>query len=110
MRRATRSFCAGGPDFLYKSLLMSQSQSLGKQHMRSHFFVGSIRPFSFAVGILVGLSASASAMAATALSHGPDPLFHDGMEGITAGPFNDSDASRFLAQATFGPTDTDIAT
>jgi len=47
--------------------------------------------------------------AAQTLSHAPDPLFHDGMEGITAGPFTDSDAARFLAQATFGPTDADIA-
>ncbi|HEX3896905.1 MAG TPA: DUF1800 family protein [Rudaea sp.] len=48
-------------------------------------------------------------MAAVSLSRGPDPLFHDNLEGITIGPFNDSDASRFLAQATFGPTDADIA-
>ena len=31
------------------------------------------------------------------------------MEGVSAGPFNDSDAARFLVQATFGPTDADIA-
>lgn len=78
--------------------------------MRSHFFVGSIRPFSFVAGILVGLSASASVMGATALSHGMNTLFHDSFEVVTAGPFNDPDASRFLAQATFGPTDADIAT
>jgi len=36
-------------------------------------------------------------------------LFHDGYEGLTAGPFSDTDAARFLAQATFGPTDADIA-
>ena len=64
--------------------------------------------FSLALGFLAGACASASA--AVPLSHAPDPLFHDGLEGITAGPFNDSDASRFLAQATFGPTDADIAT
>jgi len=46
---------------------------------------------------------------ASALTHFPDPMFHDGMEGATAGPFNDADAARFLAQATFGPTDADIA-
>jgi hypothetical protein len=46
---------------------------------------------------------------AMALSHFPDPLFHDGMEGASAGPFNDADAARFLAQATFGPNDADIA-
>jgi uncharacterized protein (DUF1800 family) len=57
---------------------------------------------------VVCLGASA-AVAAQSLSHAPDPLFHDGMEGISAGPFNDSDAARFLTQATFGPTDTDIA-
>jgi uncharacterized protein (DUF1800 family) len=51
----------------------------------------------------------ASAASGQSLSHGPDPLFHDGLEGVTAGPFNDSDAARFLAQATFGPTDADIA-
>jgi len=59
----------------------------------------------FAAICMAALSAAASAQ----LSHAPDPLFHDGMEGIAAGPFTDSDAARFLAQATFGPTDTDIA-
>ena len=49
-----------------------------------------------------------STAAAQSLSHFPDPLFHDGMEGVAAGPFTDSDAARFLAQATFGPTDADI--
>jgi len=58
----------------------------------------------FAAICMAALSAAASAQ----LSHAPDPLFHDGMEGIAAGPFTDSDAARFLAQATFGPTDTDI--
>ena len=59
----------------------------------------------------VGLCALAAASSATAQSprHGPDPLFHDGYEGTSAGPFTDSDAARFLAQATFGPTDADIA-
>ena len=52
---------------------------------------------------------SAAPLAAAALSHFPDPMFHDGMEGASAGPFNDADAARFLAQATFGPTDADIA-
>jgi len=49
------------------------------------------------------------AAAAPPLSHAPDLLLHDGFEGVTAGPFNDSDAARFLSQATFGPTDADIA-
>jgi len=52
---------------------------------------------------------SAAPLALAALSHFPDPMFHDGMEGASAGPFNDSDAARFLAQSTFGPTDADIA-
>ena len=41
-------------------------------------------------------------------SHFPDPIFHDGTEGVSAGPFRDDDAARFLAQATFGPTTADI--
>jgi len=58
--------------------------------------------------------AAGSALAMTSAlalppSHSPDPVFHDGMEGVAAGPFNDADAARFLAQATFGPTATDIA-
>ena len=51
---------------------------------------------------------SAAATAAS-LSHAPDPLFHDGYEGIGAGPISEGDAARFLAQATFGPTDNDIS-
>jgi uncharacterized protein (DUF1800 family) len=58
-------------------------------------------------------SAAAMLLAAAPIawgqSHWPDPVFHDGMEGVAAGPFNDADAARFLAQATFGPTDADIA-
>jgi uncharacterized protein (DUF1800 family) len=46
---------------------------------------------------------------ASAQSHFPDALLHDGFEGAALGPFTDADASRFLAQATFGPTDADIA-
>ncbi|MEP6484041.1 MAG: DUF1800 family protein [Rudaea sp.] len=77
--------------------------------MRTSLCVFAYRARSLAFGLIVGGGAGMSANAVAALSHGPDPLFHDGVEGITAGPFNDSDASRFLAQATFGPTDTDIA-
>jgi hypothetical protein len=39
----------------------------------------------------------------------PGPMFHDGMENLVAGPFTDEDAARFLAQATFGPTNADIS-
>ena len=67
------------------------------------------RRLSLVAGFLAGVCGSASALAAAPLSHAPDPMFHDGLEGVTAGPFNDSDASRFLAQATFGPTEADIA-
>ena len=48
-------------------------------------------------------------VAAQGVSHAPEPMLHDGFEGVTAGPFNDADAARFLTQATFGPTDADIA-
>ena len=58
---------------------------------------------------LAGIAAIGIPMAAVAaLSHAPDPLFHDSYEGIAAGPTTDTDASRFLAQATFGPIDSDI--
>jgi len=59
--------------------------------------------------IVAALALALSAAPLAAQSHFPDPVFHDGMEGVAAGPFNDADAARFLAQATFGPTDADIA-
>ena len=46
---------------------------------------------------------------AAALSHWPDAAFHDSFEGLASGPSTDGDASRFLTQATFGPTAADIA-
>ena len=61
-----------------------------------------------ALAAAIGLTLAAGVQSAP-LSHLPDPLFHDGLEGVAAGPFSDSDAARFLAQATFGPTDADIA-
>ncbi|MBS0557720.1 MAG: DUF1800 family protein [Proteobacteria bacterium] len=60
--------------------------------------------------LLVG--ASAAPVFAQTLSHFPDPIFHDGYNGLAvSGTANisASDASRFLAQSTFGPTDADIA-
>lgn len=51
----------------------------------------------------------AGAVAAATPDRLPGPMFHDGMEDLAAGPFSDGDAARFLAQATFGPTDADIA-
>lgn len=60
-----------------------------------------------------GACAALAALALPALAATPDrlpgPMFHDGMEDLTAGPFSNEDAARFLAQATFGPTDADIA-
>ena len=58
-----------------------------------------------------GLMTSLAVFAGTAMaqSHLPETVMHDGFDGITAGPGNDADAARFLAQATFGPTDADIA-
>ncbi len=49
-----------------------------------------------------------SASAATP-DHFPNPMFNDGLENIGNGPATTGDAARFLAQATFGPTDADIA-
>lgn len=46
---------------------------------------------------------------AHAASHSPDAGFHDGFDGVAGGPSNNNDAARFLAQATFGPTASDIA-
>ncbi|MEO8673879.1 MAG: hypothetical protein ABI411_21425, partial [Tahibacter sp.] len=65
------------------------------------------RAASRATVLALAMAVTCSAGAQT-LSHWPDPMFHDGFQGITAGPYNDSDASRFLTQATFGPTDADI--
>src|SRR5450432_1472931 len=59
------------------------------------------------ISLVCGMTLAAAA-SALQLSHGPDPLFHDGFAGLSAGPITDSDAARFLTQATFGPTDTDI--
>ncbi len=42
------------------------------------------------------------------LSHKLDTLLNDSFDGIGGGPNSDSDAARFLAQSTFGPTLTDI--
>ena len=44
-----------------------------------------------------------------AASHSPDAGFHSGFEDVAGKPFDDADAARFLTQATFGPTATDIA-
>ncbi len=64
---------------------------------------GTLGLMTFVAGLTL-----AAGVSAQSLSHAPDPLFHDGYEGIAAGPFTDSDAARFLTQATFGTTDADI--
>ena len=48
-------------------------------------------------------------LCAQAQSHWPDQVFHDSFEGVANVPATDADASRFLAQATFGPSSDDIA-
>lgn len=65
------------------------------------------RSFAYAA-IVTGLLLSLT-VGAQSLSHRPDPIFHNSFEDVAAGPFNDADAARFLAQATFGPTTADIA-
>ncbi|HEY0231582.1 MAG TPA: DUF1800 family protein [Dokdonella sp.] len=59
--------------------------------------------------VLLGALVFAAAASAQQPSHGLGATFHDGFDGAAAGPSNDGDAARFLAQATFGPTDADIA-
>lgn len=65
-----------------------------------------------AVVAALGVLAGAAPALGQSLSRFPDPIFHDGYNGLAAtGTANISaaDAARFLAQATFGPTDADIA-
>ncbi len=61
--------------------------------------------------VFAALCAASCSVAATAqgLSHWPDSTLYDGFDGVANGPSSDADASRFLAQATFGPTSGDIA-
>jgi uncharacterized protein (DUF1800 family) len=60
--------------------------------------------------VLAALLAASLSTAALAQSqsHSPDSGFHDSFEGVANGPATDSDAVRFLAQATFGPAPADI--
>jgi uncharacterized protein (DUF1800 family) len=79
--------------------------------MRSIF--AAFRYSRFRWGFAVCVSSLAIANAAQAqLSHFPDPIFHDGYNGLDAAGVANipaDDAARFLTQATFGPTDADIA-
>lgn len=58
-------------------------------------------PFTLACMLCVLLPASPAS--------GQDQVFRSGFEEVFSGPFNDADASRFLTQATFGPTSAEIA-
>src|SRR5262245_25996624 len=61
-------------------------------------------------GLAALVAASLSiAAAAQGLSHWPDAGFRDSFDGVAGGPATDNDAARFLAQATFGPSPSDIA-
>ncbi len=80
--------------------------------MRNFLRVSMRRSLSLTVLWSAGAVFAASA-SAQSLSHFPDPVFHDGFNGLNAvGTANISatDAARFLAQTTFGPTDADIST
>lgn len=59
-------------------------------------------------GLLAGVLAASSAFAQTP-GHRPDAIWVDAFEAPDQGPRRDSDAARFLAQATFGPTAAEIA-
>ncbi|MBX3690104.1 DUF1800 domain-containing protein [Dokdonella sp.] len=56
-----------------------------------------------AAGSLGGMSP------AWAQSHFPDQVFRSGFEALSGTPTSDADAARFLAQASFGATDAEIA-
>lgn len=69
---------------------------------------GAVRPMAAICALVFATAVAAQA----SLSRFPDPIFHDGYNGFdSTGTANvrADDAARFLAQATFGPTDADIA-
>lgn len=55
------------------------------------------------------LFACAASLAQAQLGHRPDAIWRHGFEAVSAGPFTDAEAARFLNQATFGATLADIA-
>lgn len=65
--------------------------------------------FAARTSVLAFATAATFSAGAQQLSHSPDPMFYDGFQAVTFGPYTDSDAARFLTQATFGPVDADIA-
>ena len=58
--------------------------------------------------VAAGVLGALLACAASADNHQPNLMFQDSFEG-SSGKISATDAARFLAQATFGPTDADIA-
>lgn len=60
------------------------------------------------IGTIALAIGSPAVLAQDALSHWPDTMFHHGFEALDVGPRSDTDAARFLAQTTFGPTAADI--
>jgi uncharacterized protein (DUF1800 family) len=59
-------------------------------------------------GIVTLVLACALPQSVQAQSHWPDASFHDSFEALASGPSTDADAARFLTQATFGPSASDI--
>ncbi|TDR48481.1 uncharacterized protein (DUF1800 family) [Tahibacter aquaticus] len=55
------------------------------------------------------LAAAGTAVLAQSTSHSPDQMLRSGFEGPAAGPFTDAEAARFLNQATYGATLSEIA-
>ena len=56
------------------------------------------------IGAMLVLVAFGTNVGAQGLSHWPEAGFHDSFEGVANAPAADSDAVRFLTQATFGAT------
>ena len=56
------------------------------------------------IGAMLVLVAFGTNAGAQGLSHWPEAGFHDSFEGVANAPAADSDAVRFLTQATFGAT------
>lgn len=59
-----------------------------------------------AVVFVIGIAGASGVRGA---SHFPDRVFRSGFESVTVTPADDAEAARFLAQATFGANDADIA-
>ena len=78
----------------------------GSKHRREGSLPGVRMPGLRVAALLV--FAAVQGMHAQAQSHFPDQGFRDGFESVASGPSSDADASRFLAQATFGANEADV--